>query len=135
MTIDKSEKKTEIESLSDNISHIKKKINKIKIDTIKNKFKSPIQHNFEKKSDNFNFKILPKKIEENICVKNISELNLDFSNKETNDTNSIKNNNDLNFIKLYMEHSNYNYLKNKIFFEIENNESLKSFNSSLDSEN
>ena len=134
LTMQKSEKESELEVVLDYISQIKNKINKIKIDKIKDKFNSPANNIYEKKSKNFSCQILHEKIQENICVKNISEFNVDLSNKETNDTNSIKNYNDLNFIKLFMEHPNYGYLKNKIFYNLDNDEPLKSFNSSLDCE-
>lgn len=134
LTVKRTEQEDKIENILKDISQIKNKISKKKIDNIKDKFNSPIHNNYEKKSQNFNSIIIPKQLKENICYKYISELNVDFSNKETNDTNSIKNNNDLNFIKLCMEHSNYNYLKNRIFDDVDNSEPLKSFDSSLDSE-
>ena len=72
-----------------------------------------------------------KKYDDKHEVKNNS--NSESSNKETNGS-SVKNNIfDIN--KLYDDnHINYDCLKNKFLFDIDNNKILKSFNSSKDSE-
>lgn len=78
------------------------------------------------------YKDLIQKWEDYFINKNISGS--ESSNKETN-FYSVKNYVD-NIDKLEgQDNINYHYLKNQIFFDIDNDKSLNSFNSSLDSDN
>ena len=78
------------------------------------------------------YKDLIQKWEDFFINKNISGS--ESSNKETNFC-SVKNYVD-NIGKLDGQNNiNYNYLKNQIFFDIDNDKTLNSFNSSLDSDN
>lgn len=138
LTIKKSEKDEEINNIGLRISNLKNKINEKKIPKLESKKFSDTENYMNKIQSEKNqsvrekYKDLIQKWEDYFINKNISGS--ESSNKETNFC-SVKNYVD-NIDKLDGQNNiNYNYLKNQIFFDIEHDKTLNSFNSSLDSDN
>jgi hypothetical protein len=137
-TIQKSEKEEEINKIRLTISNLKNKIKEKKLPKFESKEGSDSENCMNKIQSDENqsvrekYKDLIKKWEDYFINKNISGS--ESSNKETNFC-SVKNYVD-NIDKLDgQDNINYHYLKNQIFFDIDNDKSLNSFNSSLDSDN
>jgi len=135
LTMKRSKQNEEIKKILVKISDIKNKINENKslvFKESKNSFCNK-KHKYRIIRQRFDiyYKNKLKKYDDKHEVKNNS--NSESSNKETNGS-SVKNNIfDIN--KLYDDnHINYDCLKNKFLFDIDNNKILKSFNSSKDSE-
>ena len=140
LTIKKSEQESEINSIKMKISKIKNKIKEKKVEKFEisqdcsdNKDYKIVKSNNNKRIKWFNedFKLMFQKWEDYFI--NSNNCGSESSNKETN-FSSVKNYG-LNVDKYEKEtNNNFNYLKNHIIFDIDNNKSLNSFNSSLDSD-
>ena len=140
LTIKKSEQESEINSIKMKISKIKNKIKEKKVEKFEisqdcsdNKDYKIVKRNNNKRIKWFNedFKLMFQKWEDYFI--NSNNCGSESSNKETN-FSSVKNYG-LNVDKYEKEtNNNFNYLKNQIIFDIDNNKSLNSFNSSLDSD-
>ena len=140
LTIKKSEQESEINSIKMKISKIKNKLKEKKVkkfeisqDCSDNKDYKIVKRNNNKRIQWFNedFKLMFQKWEDYFI--NSNNCGSESSNKETN-FSSVKNYG-LNVDKYEKEtNNNFNYLKNQIIFDIDNNKSLNSFNSSLDSD-
>ena len=140
LTIKKSEQESEINSIKMKISKIKNKIKEKKVEKFEisqdcsdNKDYKIVKRNNNKRIQWFNedFKLMFQKWEDYFI--NSNNCGSESSNKETN-FSSVKNFG-LNVDKYEKEtNNNFNYLKNHIIFDIHNNKSLNSFNSSLDSD-
>jgi len=140
LTIKKSEQESEINSIKMKISKIKNKIKEKKVEKFEisqdcsdNKDYKIVKRNNNKRIQWFNedFKLMFQKWEDYFI--NSNNCGSESSNKETN-FSSVKNYG-LNVDKYEKEtNNNFNYLKNQIIFDIDNNKSLNSFNSSLDSD-
>lgn len=140
LTIKKSEQESEINSIKMKISKIKNKLKEKKVEKFEisqdcsdNKDYKIVKRNNNKRIQWFNedFKLMFQKWEDYFI--NSNNCGSESSNKETN-FSSVKNYG-LNVDKYEKEsNNNFNYLKNQIIFDIDNNKSLNSFNSSLDSD-
>ena len=140
LTIKKSEQESEINSIKMKISIIKNKLKEKKVEKFEisqdcsdNKDYKIVKRNNNKRIKWFNedFKLMFQKWEDYFI--NSNNCGSESSNKETN-FSSVKNYG-LNVDKYEKEtNNNFNYLKNQIIFDIDNNKSLNSFNSSLDSD-
>ena len=140
LTIKKSEQESEINSIKMKISKIKNKIKEKKVEKFEisqdcsdNKDYKIVKRNNNKRIQWFNedFKLMFQKWEDYFI--NSNNCGSESSNKETN-FSSVKNFG-LNVDKYEKEtNNNFNYLNNHIIFDIDNNKSLNSFNSSLDSD-
>ena len=127
LTMKRSKQNEEIKKILVKISDIKNKINENKsfvFKESKNSFCNK-KHKYRIIRQRFDiyYKNKLKKYDDKHEVKNNS--NSESSNKETNGS-SVKNN--------IFDINNYDCLKNKFLFDIDNNKILKSFNSSKDSE-
>jgi len=138
LTIKNTQNEEEINNIELKISNLKKKIKEKKIPKLESKECSETEDDMNKIQSETNqsvrekYKDLIQKWEDFFINKNISGS--ESSNKETNFC-SVKNYVD-NIGKLDGQNNiNYNYLKNQIFFDIDNDKTLNSFNSSLDSDN
>ena len=138
LTIKNTQNEEEINNIELKISNLKKKIKEKKIPKLESKECSETEDDMNKIQSETNqnvrekYKDLIQKWEDFFINKNISGS--ESSNKETNFC-SVKNYVD-NIDKLDGQNNiNYNYLKNQIFFDIDNDKTLNSFNSSLDSDN
>jgi hypothetical protein len=140
LTIKKSEQESEINSIKMKISIIKNKLKEKKVEKFEisqdcsdNKDYKIVKRNNNKRIKWFNedFKLMFQKWEDYFI--NSNNCGSESSNKETN-FSSVKNYG-LNVDKYENEpNNNFNYLNNHIIFDIDNNKSLNSFNSSLDSD-
>lgn len=137
-TIQKSEKEEEINKIRLTISNLKNKIKEKKLPKFESKEGSDSENCMNKIQSDENqsvrekYKDLIQKWEDYFINKNISGS--ESSNKETNFC-SVKNYVDIIDKLEGQDNINYHYLKNQIFFDIDNDKSLNSFNSSLDSDN
>lgn len=131
MTIKKSKKEEEIKNIQIQISNLKNKMKseensqpeKIKENEKNNDMKIQ-ENNCENSNENSKIIVFQKINEDFFSGKNNSSS--ESSNKETN-FDSVK-----QFV-FDVNNNNYNYLKKKIFFDIDNDKTLNSFNSSMDS--
>ena len=138
LTIKNTQNEEEINNIELKISNLRKKIKEKKIPKLESKECSETEDDMNKIQSETNqsvrekYKDLIQKWEDFFINKNISGS--ESSNKETNFC-SVKNYVD-NIDKLDGQNNiNYDYLKNQIFFDIDNDKTLNSFNSSLDSDN
>jgi len=138
LTIKNTQNEEEINNIELKISNLRKKIKEKKIPKLESKECSETEDDMNKIQSETNqsvrekYKDLIQKWEDFFINKNISGS--ESSNKETNFC-SVKNYVD-NIVKLDGQNNiNYDYLKNQIFFDIDNDKTLNSFNSSLDSDN
>lgn len=137
LTIKKSEVEEEIHNIKKRISKLKKKIRKKNNSNFEESKECSNDNNYINKNQSEQnqsvrdkYKDLIQKWEDIFVNKN--NLGSESSNKETN-FSSVKNFVD-NIDKLNEEKNiNYDYLKNQIFFDIHNDKTSNSFNSSLDS--